>query len=66
MVLLQLLLVGVALCAVAFGAQYASTHSATEVDAYLTRSRAVVRVIVPLAVVLIVGGVAALAIANAV
>jgi len=65
MALAKVLLLVVVLLAFSWGVFYAMTHGQSEVESYLARSRAVTRVMLPLAVALIAVGVVGLAVANA-
>lgn len=65
MALVRVIVVAVAVGAVCFGVRYASTHSASEVDAYLARSRSIRKVLLPVALGLIAVGVLGLALTNA-
>ena len=66
MALAKVLLAAVLLAAFAFGVYFATTHGRDEVEAYLTRSRVVTRVMLQVAVALLAVGVVGLVIANAV
>lgn len=62
MALVKVLLLACAVGAFCFGVRYATTHTDTEIDDYLARSRSIAKVLLPLALGLIAVGVVTLAV----
>lgn len=65
MALAKVLLAVVLMLAFAFGVFFATTHDREDVEAYLSRSRVVTRVMLQVAVALLAVGVVGLVVANA-